>query len=72
MAELESFRSDLRGWLGANAPASLRGAQSSELGTGAHGALESLHRVRPAQQAVEAISDARAEEGTAAQASAVP
>ncbi len=31
MAELESFRSDLRDWLDANAPASLRGAQSSEL-----------------------------------------
>ena len=31
MADLESFRSDLRTWLDANAPAGLRGASGSEL-----------------------------------------
>ncbi len=31
MAEIDSFRNDMRGWLEANAPASLRGAQSDEL-----------------------------------------
>ncbi len=31
MAEIDSFRNDMRGWLEANAPASLRGARSDEL-----------------------------------------